>query len=518
MRRLGLFGELDMTASIFIIIVLGIGVGFVIGYLVRRARAYSSVDSAEAKAEKIIEEVKTKEKEMLLDAKDKSLAIIDEAKTDETRRRKELQNSQERLEKRESLFDQKLLDLENKQNQIQEKQTQLEAAKKEIGEIKNKQLEKLEKVASLSQEDAKNILLENVENKSKEDLLTRLRKLDDIASEELDEKARRLLSLAMERCASTHAVETTTTSLPLPNDEMKGRIIGKEGRNIKALENLTGVEIIIDETPETLLISGFSPIRRHLAKKSLEKLIVDGRIHPGRVEEAVEEAKKEMAIDMKKAGEEAAYGAGVAGLHPKLIQILGRMKYRTSYGQNVLAHSVEVSRLSVILAEELGANVELARKGGLLHDIGKAVDHEIEGGHPQIGYDICKKFGLSEEVAQVAKTHHDDHPELLESAIVKVADALSGARPGARKDTYENYLQRLGELEDLTNSFEGVQKSYAIQAGREIRVFVEPSVVDDYGAHELARNVAEKIEAELKYPGEIKVNVIRETRVIEYAR
>ncbi len=507
-----------MNVQILILIVLVTGVGFLLGYIFRKIIATKSASFAEAKAERILQEAKQKEREFLLEAKDKALAIIDDAKKEEKSRRRELAQSQQRFERRESLFDQKLLDLENSQTELAKKTKQIQAAKEEISKIRQKQMEKLEQIAGLTQDQAKGVLLENVEIRSKDDLLKRLRKLDDEASHEWDEKARKLLSYAMERCASSHAVETTTTSLMLPSDEMKGRIIGKEGRNIKTLEQLTGVEIIIDETPETLLISGFSPIRRHLAKKALERLMVDGRIHPGRIEETVESAKKEIALEMKKAGEEAAYDAGVAGLHPKLVQILGRLKYRTSYGQNVLSHSVEVSHLSVLLAEELGANVEFSKKGGLLHDIGKAVDHEIEGGHPKIGYDICKKFGLSEEVAKISLTHHDDHPEQLEALIVKVADAISGARPGARKDTYEHYLQRLGELEDIASGFEGVEKTYAIQAGREIRVFVQPGQVDDFKAHELARDIADKIEAELKYPGEIKVNVIRETRVIEYAR
>ncbi|MAG28905.1 ribonuclease Y [bacterium] len=507
-----------MDISILILIVLVTGVGFLLGYIVRKLVATKSVNSAEAKAEHIIHEAKSKEKEVLLEAKDKALAVMDQAKKDEEARRREVQKQQQRLEKRESLFDQKLLDLESKQNELTDKSKQIHKSKEEIQAIRAQQLEKLEKIAELSQEEAKDVLLENVEIRAKDDILNRLRKLDEVGSHEWDEKSRKLLSLAMERCASSHAVETTTTSLTLPSDEMKGRIIGKEGRNIKTLEQLTGVEVIIDETPQTLLISGFSPIRRHLAKKALERLMVDGRIHPGRIEETVEEAKKEIALDMKKAGEEAAYDAGVAGLHPKLVQILGRLKYRTSYGQNVLSHSVEIAHLSVLLAEELGANVELARKGGLLHDIGKAVDHEIEGGHPKIGYDICKKFGLQEEVGAICSTHHEDHPEQLETVIVKVADAVSGARPGARKDTYEQYLQRLGELEDIATGFEGVEKAYAIQAGREIRVFVQPGEVDDFKAHELAREIADKIEAELKYPGEIKVNVIRNTRVVEYAR
>ena len=507
------------TSLIFLFkLAIALGAGFLVGYYIRKLIAAKSISSAEMRAEHLLNEAKAKEKEVLLNAKDKALAIIDEAKQAEEARRKDLAHAQERLEKRESMFDQKILDLENKQSQLTEKSAKLDALRQEILEIKDQQMAKLEKVAQLTQEDAKKVLLDNIETRSKDELLARLRKMDDVGAEEWDEKARQMLSLAMERCASTHAVETTTTNVTLTSDEMKGRIIGKEGRNIKAIENLTGVEIIIDETPETILISGFSPIRRHLAKKTLERLMVDGRIHPGRIEEAVEQAKREIAVDMKKAGEEAAYAAGVPGLHPKLVQILGRMKYRTSYGQNVLQHSVEVSHIAVLLAEELGANVELARKGGLLHDIGKAVDHEIEGGHPKIGYDICKKFGLSEEVGQVALTHHEDHPALIETVIVKVADALSGARPGARKDSYENYLQRLTELEEVATGFEGVEKAYAIQAGREIRVFVSPAKMDDYGAHELARNVAGKIESELKYPGEIKVTVIRETRAIEYAR
>ena len=299
---------------------------------------------------------------------------------------------------------------------------------------------------------------------------------------------------------------------------MKGRIIGREGRNIKAIEQITGVEIIVDDTPQAITLSAFSPIRRQVAKLALIKLIADGRIHPGRVEEAVEQAKKELATDLKKSGEDALYEVGITGIHPKLVSVLGRLKYRTSYGQNILHHSMEVAYLSGLIAEELGADVALAKKGGLFHDIGKAVDHEVQGGHPEIGYNILKKFSVGEEVALIAKTHHDDSPELLEALIVKVADAISGARPGARKDTYEKYIQRLEELEQLAASFPGVEKSYAIQAGREVRVFVVPQEIDDLQAYKLAQEIARRIEQELKYPGEIKVSVIRETRVIEYAR
>jgi len=322
----------------------------------------------------------------------------------------------------------------------------------------------------------------------------------------------------MQRMVSNYTVELTTTTVDLPNDEMKGRIIGREGRNIKSIEQLTGTEIIVDDTPNAITISGFSLIRRHIAKKTLDYLIKDGRIHPTKIEDAVENAKKDIATDIKKAGEEALYEVGVAGFDPKLIQIIGRLKYRTSYGQNTLHHSVEVAQLAAILAEELGADVTLAKKGGLLHDIGKAVDHEVQGTHTEIGRDIAKKFNLPQELIDPIATHHDDQPASLISVIVKVADAISSARPGARSDNYENYIQRLEELEKIASSFEGVEKTYAIQAGREVRVFVRSEEISDLASHDLARNIAQKIEAELKYPGEIKVNVIRELRVTEYAR
>jgi ribonuclease Y len=322
----------------------------------------------------------------------------------------------------------------------------------------------------------------------------------------------------MQRIVSSYTPEISTTNVDLPNDEMKGRVIGREGRNIKVIEQLAGVEIIVDDTPNTIVISAFSPIRRHVAKRALDALIKDGRIHPTKIEEAIDKAKKDLALDIKKAGEEAIYELGITGFDPKLVLILGRLKYRTSYGQNALRHSVEVAILSGLLAEELGADVPLAKKAGLLHDIGKAVDHEVQGTHPEIGRDIAKKFNLPEEVIAPIETHHDDHPRGLISVIVKVADAISASRPGVRSDTYERYLQRLEELEGLANSFEGVEKTYALQAGREVRIFVNAEKIDDLGMQNLAREIAKKIEAELKYPGEIKVNVIRENRVIEYAR
>ena len=501
-----------------ILLVFGLGAGFGLGYWIRKILASKQKDSAEAKAENLIIEAKNQQQELLLKAKDKALGVVEEAKKEEQERRKDLKGIQKRLEKRESLFDKQLLDLENKKQSVLSKAGQVEKVKKEVENIRNEQIAKLEKVASLNREDAKKLLLEGVEAKAKEDLVSRMRKLEAISGEEVDNKAKQMLTEAIQRCASSHAAESTTTVVNLPSDEMKGRVIGREGRNIKRIEELTGVEIIVDDTPEAIIVSGFSPIRRHLAKRALDKLISDGRIHPTKIEDAIETAKKEMALDIKKAGDEAMYETGVTGFDPKLIQILGRLKYRTSYGQNVLRHSVEVAELAALLAEKLGGNVALCKKSGLLHDIGKAVDHEIQGTHPEIGRDIAKKFGLSEEMIKPILEHHEDHPTTLEAVIVKVADAISGARPGARKDTYEKYLQRLEELEDVAKTFEGVDKTYAIQAGREVRVFVEPDKIDDLAAEKLARDVARKVEEELKYPGEIKVNVIRETRMVEFAR
>ncbi len=495
-----------------------LGLGLVGGYFLRKAVSVRSRDAAEAEASQIIAQAKSQEKDILIHAKEKAIKAIDDAKQEESSRRRELQHWQERLEKREATFDQKILELEGAKQKADEEKTKFEAAREEIKKIRDEQFQKLERIAGLTQEEAKKVLFDNLEEKVKADLAVRLRKLSEQSNTEVEKQARNMISVAMERVASSHVVETTTTIVPLPSDDMKGRIIGKEGRNIKAIEQLTGVEIIVDETPGTIVISGFNPLRRHVAKKALESLIADGRIHPGRIEEAIDKAKREITDDIRKAGEEAAYEVGVAGLDPKLIQLLGRLKFRTSYGQNVLQHTKEVALLSKLLAEELGANAMVALKGGLLHDIGKAVDHEIQGSHPEIGYDIMKKFGLPEEVAYMAIAHHEDNPQTLEGVIVKVADAISGARPGARKDTYENYLQRLQELENVAIGFEGVDKVYAIQAGREVRVFVKPNDIDDSKAQKLARDIADKIEQELKYPGEIKVNVIRETRVVEYAR
>jgi ribonuclease Y len=502
-----------------ILVGLAAAVGvFLLGYWVRKKRVTQQIGDAENKAEKILHEAKSKEKDLLLKAQDKALKIIEESKEEERKRREELNGLQIRLEQRESSFSKRLLELQEKQQELYDRVNKVEEAKEKIRQIREEQLEKLKKIAEMSKEEAREVLFKNVELEAKDDLVVRMNKAERENDEAVDDKARELIASSMQRIVSSYTPEISTTNVDLPNDEMKGRVIGREGRNIKVIEQLAGVEIIVDDTPNTIVISAFSPIRRHVAKRALDALIKDGRIHPTKIEEAIDKAKKDLALDIKKAGEEAIYELGITGFDPKLVQILGRLKYRTSYGQNALRHSVEVAILSGLLAEELGADVPLAKKAGLLHDIGKAVDHEVQGTHPEIGRDIAKKFNLPEEVIAPIETHHDDHPRGLISVIVKVADAISASRPGVRSDTYERYLQRLEELEGLANSFEGVEKTYALQAGREVRIFVNAEKIDDLGMQNLAREIAKKIEAELKYPGEIKVNVIRENRVIEYAR
>ncbi len=504
------FSVLLTLASVFI--------GGFLGYYIRKQIGVNEVNSAENKAEKIFSEAKVKESEVLLRAKERAIKFIDDAKKETDTRHRELSSSQQRLERREVLFDQKLLELQEKQQKLQERATQIDQLRTDIQKVREEQLAKLERVAALTRDEARGVLLEKAERDSRDDILARIKKVEAEGRDEVAAKARHIIADAMQKYAGSVVSEMSTTSVPLPSDEMKGRIIGKEGRNIRTIEMLTGVEILIDDTPQTITLSSFNLLRRTIAKLAIEKLIKDGRIHPGRVEEYVEQAKQELAQEIKKAGEDAAFAVGVTGLDPRLIQILGRLKYRTSFGQNALLHSLEVAYLAACMAEELGANVAVCRKGGLLHDIGKAVDHEVQGGHPQIGYEIMKKFNLPEEIAYQAIAHHEDSPKTLEGIIVKVADAISATRPGARRDTSERYLQRVTELEALAKRFEGVEKAYAIQAGREIRVFVTPDVVDDLTAHKLAKEIALSIEGELQYPGELKVTLIREKRIIEFAR
>ncbi|MDD3711077.1 MAG: ribonuclease Y [Patescibacteria group bacterium] len=504
-----------MIYAIYLALVV---VGFFAGYLYYKKSSASKIEGAENRAEKIINDAKAKQKKYELEAQEKALKIIEDSKKEEATRRREINELQKRLEERETSFSQKLLALEEKQQKLYDKVNEVQDIKEKIKEIKEEQLKKLEKIAEMTPDQAKEILLKNVEEKNSEDLLVRINKLKNESDEIIKEKAMDMLAFVIQRLAPNYTAELTTTTVDLPNDEMKGRIIGREGRNIKSIEQMTGVEIIVDDTPNAITISGFSLIRRHVAKKALEYLLKDGRIHPTKIEDAVAKAKIELSTDIKKAGDEAIYEIGVAGFDPKLTQIIGRLKYRTSYGQNALEHSIEVAHLSGMLARELGADANMAKKAGLLHDIGKAVDHEVQGNHTEIGRDILKKFNMPEEIITPVETHHDDNPPTLLSIIVKTADAISSARPGARHDSYENYIQRLEELEGIANSFEGVEKSYAIQAGREVRIFISPEKVDDLKSYDLARDIAKKIEQELKYPGEIKVNIIRELRVIEYAR
>ena len=509
-----------MSVQLLLLALPALAVGLGAGYYIQKKVTADKIASAEAKAVTTVNDAKAKAQEIELQAKKKSVQILDEAKRDEAERRKELNANQQRLEKRESMFDKQLLELQEKNKRSDDRAKEIEAAKAEIESLKVAVREKLEKVAELPREAAKEQLFKAVEEEAQDEILSRIRKIERAGTDEYEIKARNILSTVISRVASSHCAETTTTQVQLPSDEMKGRIIGKEGRNIKSLEQLTGTEIIVDDTPNAITVSGFSPIRRQVARLALESLIKDGRIQPTKIEEAIEEAKRTLALDIKKAGEDAMIECGIplGSVDPKLISILGRLKYRTSYGQNVLRHSIEVALIGNFLAKEVGADAAVLLKGGLFHDVGKAVDHDVPGAHPEIGYNIMKKFGFPEDVAYHSLSHHEDRPRNIEGYLCKAADAISGSRPGARKDTLENYVRRLEDLEKVATSFDVVDHAYAIQAGREIRVFVSPQKIDDIGAWQLAKDIAKKCEQELQYPGEIKINVIREMRAIEYAR
>jgi len=510
---------MDQIITYVILGALSLIVGSILGYYVRQNIAKRRAGTLEAKMQKRLVDVKEETTAMVKKAEAKSSEIIEKAQTETDERRREFLKAQQLLLNRESLLNTRIASFEEKDKELQEKAEKLKSIKEDLEKLRSKAEEKLEKVADLSREDAKKELMELVEIEKEKEILERMKKLEEKGLEKLQERAKEIVALAIQKCAVPQTQELTTTTIILQNEDIKGRIIGKEGRNIRAFEKLTGVELIVDETPDSVVISGFNPIRRQIAKVALEKLIQDGRIQPAKIEEKIEEAKTEIAQKIKEAGDKAAYDVGVIGLNDKLVQILGRLYYRTSYGQNVLLHSMEVALISETIADELKANSQVAKRAGLLHDIGKAIDQQVQGSHIEIGIKILEKFGESEAVIKAMRAHHEDYPaESLEAVIVKVADAISSSRPGARKDTLENYLQRLKDLEDIANKFEGVEKTYAIQAGREIRVFVKSDRVDDLGASKIAKQIAEKIEEELKYPGEIKVTVMRETRVVEYAR
>ena len=507
------------TILTIVVFIISLILGGVIGYYIRQNLAKKRAGSLEAKLQKRVIDVKEETAKLVKDAEKKSSELLEKTQKEIDERRKEFLAAQQLLLGRETLLNERIVSFETKEKELQDKVEKLKAIKENLETLRQEAEGKLEKVASLSREDAKKELLALVELENEKEILDRMKRLEEGNQEKLQNRARDIVALAIQKCAVPQTQEMTTTTLILTNEELKGRIIGKEGRNIRAFEKLTGVELIVDETPESVVISGFNPIRRQIAKLTLDKLIADGRIQPAKIEEKYEEAKNEITVKIKEAGDKAAYDVGVIGLNEKLVQILGRLYYRTSYGQNVLLHSMEVALIAETIAEELGANSQVAKRGGLLHDIGKAIDQQIQGSHIEIGIKILEKFGESETIVKAMRSHHGDYPvESIEAAIVNAADAISGARPGARKDTVENYLQRLKDLEDIANKFEGVEKTYAIQAGREVRVFVKADRVDDLQAAKMAKAIAAEIEEELKYPGEIKVVVIRENRVIEYAR
>ena len=511
-----------MFEEIFVGIICAI-IGIIIGFLIRKNISESKIGSAEAEAKRIIEEAKqkaeTKKREILVEARDEVHRLRNEFERENRERRNELQRAEKRLIKKEEMLDSKSLAVEKKDEMLQKKLKEIETKQEQLEGIHQQQIEELERISGLSTEEAKNILIANIKREAEQEAAMAVKEIEKEAKETAERRAREIITYAIQKCSADHVAETTVSVVDLPNDEMKGRIIGREGRNIRALEQMTGIDIIIDDTPEAVVISGFDPIRREVARLALEKLIADGRIHPARIEEMVEKARKEVDQIIKDEGEQATLETGVHGLHPELIKLLGRLKFRTSYGQNVLKHSIEVSYLAGIMAAELGADVKVAKRAGLLHDIGKAVDHEVEGPHVAIGEELAKKYKESKAVVHAIAAHHGDmEPQTIEAVLVQAADAISAARPGARRETLETYIKRLEKLEEISNSFEGVEKSFAIQAGREVRIMVKPEVTTDDSIVLIAKDIVKKIEEEMEYPGQIKVNVIREIRATEYAK
>ena len=504
-------------------VIVGALIGFVIGYFYRKNVAEAKVEKAEDAVKRLYDEAQKKaeeiRKEKVLEAKEEVIKIKGDAEKENRERRAELQRTERRLFQREESLDKKLEGVESREQALNERTRKLDKVEEEINLLYKKQEEELERISGITLDEAKSMVLSRAEQEAKHDAAIMLREIEQQTREEADKRARDIVSLAIQRCAADHVAEATVSVVPLPNDEMKGRIIGREGRNIRALETATGVDLIIDDTPEAVILSAFDPVRREIARISLEKLIMDGRIHPARIEEMVEKARKEVDAQIREAGEAAVLEVGIHGLHHELVRYLGRMRYRTSYGQNVLRHSIEVAHLAGIMAAEIGANVALAKRAGLLHDIGKSIDHEVEGSHAQIGADLAKKYRENNAVIHCIMAHHGDvDPNSVEAVLVQAADAISAARPGARRETLEAYIKRLEKLEEIANSFEGVDYSYAIQAGREVRIIVKPERVSDTETVIMAKDIAKRIESELEYPGQIKVNVIRETRTVDYAK
>lgn len=506
-----------------IIAALALVIGALIGYIYRKNVGEKAIGSAEQKARNLILDAEnrseTLKKEAILEAKEEAHRLRNDAEKDARERRAEIQRSERRLIQKEESIDRKLENIERKEESITQKEQNIINKQKDLDTIISRQLEELERISGYTVDEAKALLLSNIEKDVRHDASVMIKEIESRAKEEADKKAKNIITGAIQRCAADHVAESTVSVVSLPNDEMKGRIIGREGRNIRAIETLTGVDLIIDDTPEAVILSGFDPVRREIARIALEKLIVDGRIHPARIEEMVEKAEREVNAIIKEEGEQAAFEVGIHNLHPELIKLLGRLKYRTSYGQNVLKHSVEVAHLAGLMAGELGLDIKLAKRAGLLHDIGKALDHEVEGTHVDIGIDVLRRYKESDAVINGMAAHHGDYePKSMEAVLIAAADALSAARPGARRETLDAYIKRLEKLEEIANTTPGVEKSFAIQAGREIRIIARPDEVNDEEIVFLAREISKKIEAELEYPGQIKVNVVRETRAIDYAK
>ena len=512
-----------IAIAVVITLVIAVPVSCLAAISYRKKIVESKIGSAEEKARQIIDDAlktaETKKREALLEAKEESLKMKNESEKETRERRTELQRYEKRVLSKEEAVDKKAESLERRETGITAKEEELKKKRAEVDKLLGQRVQELERISGLTSEQAKEYLLKTVEDEVKIDTAKLYKELESRAREDANKKAKEYVVTAIQRCAADHVAETTISVVQLPNDEMKGRIIGREGRNIRTLETMTGVDLIIDDTPEAVILSGFDPIRREVARIALEKLIVDGRIHPARIEEMVEKAQKEVDAMIREEGEAAALEVGVHGIHPELVRLLGRMKFRTSYGQNALKHSIEVAHLSGLLAGEIGVDARMAKRAGLLHDIGKSIDHDVEGSHIQIGADLCRKYKESPIVINAVESHHGDvEAESLIACIVQAADTISAARPGARRETLETYTNRLKQLEDITNAFKGVEKSFAIQAGREIRIMVVPDQVSDADMVLMARDVAKQIEAELEYPGQIKVSVIRESRVVDYAK
>ena len=514
---------MDVIVAAIIAAVVGLAIGIGAGYFVRKNISEAKIGEADSLAKNIIDQAnkdaETMKKEKLLEAKEEIHKFRSDAEKENRERISELQKYERRVIQKEESLDRKQQSIESKESNLNQKLRAVDEKQKEVEAIKVKQLEKLEDISGITSEKAKDIILSNAEKEVRHEMSIMIKEIETQAKEDAEKKSREIIGYAIQKCAADHVAETTVTVVNLPNDEMKGRIIGREGRNIRTLETLTGIDLIIDDTPEAVILSGFDPIRREIARIALEKLISDGRIHPARIEEMVEKAKKEVENIIKEYGEQAIFETGVHSLHPELVKLLGRLNYRTSYGQNVLKHSIEVAHIAGIMAAEIGADIKLAKRAGLLHDIGKAVDHEMEGTHVEIGMDLLRRYKESKDVIHAMSTHHGDYePQTVEAVLVTAADAISAARPGARRETLEAYIKRLEKLEEIANSYDGVDKSYAIQAGREIRIMVKPEKINDEEIHLLARDITKKIEDELEYPGQIKVSIIRETRAVEYAK